>query len=92
MKIQITKISNQHLLNRIKYFEKKMFSRPEEMIYIGDSDYAEGAVESENRQNEMIAEVIEAHLKYMKKEAKKRNLNLISPKRAKSERSNRIGL
>ena len=74
MKKEITKISNQHLLNRIKYFEKKMFSRPEEMIYIGDSDYAEQAVESENKHNERIADAIESHLKYMKREAQKRQL------------------
>ena len=74
--MKITKITDEHLINRIKYFEKVLANRPDEEYYMGDSDYAQDAVDQENRHNENMAEDIEAHIKYMKSEARKRGLSL----------------
>jgi len=74
MKVKITQITDEHLLNRIRFFEKKLKEAPAPSIYMGNSDYAEDAVEQENRYNESITEVIKSHITYMKREAKKRGL------------------
>jgi len=76
--MKITQISDEHLLNRIRYFERFLATKPIPEVYIGDSEYAEAAVEEENRRNDDMADKISAHIAYMKKEAKRRNL--ISPK------------
>lgn len=71
---RITKITDQHLLNRIAYFERMLSEYPGYQAYMGDSEYAEQAVEEENRQNEELYKQVEAHIKYLKSEAKKRGL------------------
>ena len=68
----ITKITNQHLINRIAYFEKMLNNAPGEQFYMGNSKYAEDAVEQENKHNEMLAEKIKGHIAYMKSELRKR--------------------
>ena len=74
--MKITQITNQHLINRIKYFGRLLETKPEPSVYMGMSDYGDDWVEQENRQNEIMAEDIMAHIKYMKKEARKRGLAL----------------
>ncbi|GAG90641.1 unnamed protein product, partial [marine sediment metagenome] len=69
-------ITNQHLINRIKYFERMLANRPSEFIYIGESYYAEDAVNSENAHNEELAENIEAHIWEMKEELKDRKIEI----------------
>ena len=71
--MNIQKITNEHLMNRIKFFEKKLSNKPT-AIYIGDSPHAELAVEEENEYNKKIAEKIRLHINEIKKEAKKRKL------------------
>ncbi len=73
-KIKLSEIGDNHLINRIKYFKRMLENRPSEAIYMGDSVYAEDAVEAENNRNEMMAEGITKHLGLMEKEAKKRKL------------------
>ena len=68
----ITKISDQHLINRIKYFERMLDEKPSEQTYMGESFYAEQAVESENTHNELEAEKIKNHIKYMRSELNQR--------------------
>lgn len=76
LKIFLKKISNQHLINRIKYFERKLANRPSEMVYIGDSVYAEDCVDMENAHNEALAENIKTHILQMKEEAKERKIKI----------------
>ena len=53
--IMIMKIKSlQHAINRKNYLERFLKSRPQEAVYIGDSFYAEQAVEQENRHNEFL--------------------------------------
>ena len=70
--MKITKITKQHLINRIAYFERMLANNPGEQYYMGNSDAAEDAVECENMHNEMLAEKIKGHIRYMKKELKGR--------------------
>lgn len=66
--IKIKQMTKEHLENRIAFFERKLENKPQEQHYIGDSDYAEDAVDQENRNNERIAKDIVKHIKKMKKE------------------------
>ena len=75
--MKITEITDEHLLNRIRYFERMLFEKPQEQVYIGDSEYAESAVEQENRFNDDMEDKIRSHVAYMKKEAKNRKLSLL---------------
>lgn len=68
----LTKFTNLHLFNRLKYFRKKLSNMPSEFIYVGDSVYAEDAVEAENAHNEALAEDIKIHIEDMEEEIKKR--------------------
>ena len=59
MKIQ----SKQHAINRKKYLERILASRPSEAYYVGDSDVGEDWVEMENRHNEQTEEWIKKEIK-----------------------------
>lgn len=72
--MKITQITNEHLLNRIKYFERKLNNAPLYQFYMGDSEFAEDAVDQENRYNEELFESIKNHIIYMKKIAKQRGI------------------
>jgi len=74
IKLRLTKISDIHLLNRINYFKRKLAHMPSEAVYVGDSVYAEDAVDRENTHNEVLAINIRAHIKEMEHEAKARKL------------------
>lgn len=65
-------MTNQHLINRIKFFKRKLVDMPSEMVYMGDSDAAEDAVNAENTHNEVLAEDIREHITDMKRELNKR--------------------
>ena len=65
--MKITQITGKHLLNRIDYFERVLAEKPPYYAYVGDSEYAEQSVESENAHNDEMAEAIEKHIKYMKR-------------------------
>ena len=52
--VDLTKFTDSHLTNRLKYFERMLANRPSEMIYMGNSDAAEDAVESEKAKIEGI--------------------------------------
>ncbi len=71
--MNIAQITDSHLINRIKFFEKRLGTRPHH-VYIGISDYASDAVDMENETNDEIEAVLRAHVLIMKTEAKKRNL------------------
>jgi len=68
----LTKMTDTHLQNRLKYFRKMLADDPGEQYYMGNSDYAEDAVESENAQNEALAEDIKIHIIDLKEEINKR--------------------
>ena len=68
----LTKFTNRHLSNRLKYFKRMLANRPSEFIYMGDSDYAEDAVEAENAHNEALAEDIKIHIGDIEEEIKRR--------------------
>ena len=79
--VDLTKFTDSHLTNRLKYFERMLADNPGEQYYMGDSDAAENAVECENTHNEILAEEIEEHINELKEEINKRkggNLNVRS--------------
>lgn len=65
--MKVTEMTKQHLVNRIAFFERKLADAPGEQHYMGNSVYAEDAVEQENRHNEILTEKIIGHIKYMKR-------------------------
>ena len=68
----LTKFTDEHLNNRLKYFERMLTDRPGEMIYTDDSDYAEDTVEAENAHNDDLAEDIKVHVMDLKEEINNR--------------------
>ena len=74
----LTKMTDTHLYNRLKYFERMLANKPSEMVYMGNSEYAEDAVESENAHNEDLAEDIEIHIIDLKEEIIRRKEELCS--------------
>ena len=56
--------------NRIAYLEHFLFTRPPEQVYMGDSEYAESAVEQENQQNELLAEEAQGEIVRLKDKLK----------------------
>lgn len=72
--MKVTKMTKEHLTNRIAYFKRRLANNPGEQYYMGNSDAAEDTVECENAHNEALAEKIKGHIKYMKKELKRRLL------------------
>ena len=68
----LTQFTNLHLSNRLKYFKRRLADRPSEFIYMGDSVYAEDAVEAENAHNEALAEDIKIHIEDIEEEVKRR--------------------
>ena len=74
--MDLSKITNQHLINKIKFYRRMLLNKPSPQHYTGNSDYAEDAVECENTHYEVLAEKIEEHICDLKKEAKKRKLEV----------------
>ena len=50
----------------IKRLEDFLKTKPVEQVYMGESDYAESAVEEENRINSEIEEKVKQRIKYLK--------------------------
>ena len=71
-RIKLSEIEDNHLTNRIKYFKRMLARRPSEMVYVGDSVYAEDCVDMENTHNEALAEDIKEHIQKMEEEKEKR--------------------
>ena len=70
--MDLNKLTDSHLANRLKYFERMLADNPGEQYYMGDSDAAEDAVESENNHNEILAEEITEHIEELKEELENR--------------------
>jgi len=64
-----------HIKNRIKYLKLFLESMPDEQYYMGESDYAEQAVDSENAHNMLLQKEIETEIKRLEKKLKKFKLN-----------------
>lgn len=73
--LKIKDMQTSHIQNCVRMLEKKLASRPPEQYYMGDSDYAEDAVESENRHNEWLSELIESKIEQFEEELKRRQNN-----------------
>lgn len=74
--MKLREMTNHHIVNAIRYWKRELECQPQEAYYMGDSEYAESAVECENRHNRELAENISNLIKRLVKEAKKRKLNL----------------
>lgn len=61
-------MSDSHLQNAIKLQERRLSEKPDYMIYIGDADMAEMAVDQENAHNDRLADEIEQSIIDMKAE------------------------
>lgn len=76
--MRIVDMTDQHLINAKKYWERILDNAPDEQYYMGESEYAEQAVENENRHNEDIVILIDNRIRKINREIKKRGLNEIS--------------
>jgi 2-keto-3-deoxy-L-rhamnonate aldolase RhmA len=54
----------------IKRLEDFLKTKPVEQVYMGESDYADSAVEEENRINNEIEEKVKQRIKYLKSKLK----------------------
>jgi hypothetical protein len=71
-KLKVREMETSHIENCIKMLKRLLDTRPPEQVYMGESDYAEEAVEQENRINEDRAEAIESTIDSFKRELKMR--------------------
>ena len=74
--IPIKDMTNSHLLNTIKFLTKKINNYPGYQCYMGDSVYAEDAVERDNEINEEHRKECFLMCDEMKKEARTRRIHL----------------
>lgn len=70
--IEIKHMTDTHLANAIRFIERKIDSYPGYQTYVGNSEYAEDAVEAENRANEEHLYDLQFYLKEMKAEQRRR--------------------
>lgn len=73
-KLRVVDMETSHIKNCIRMLEKKLEDDPGEQYYTGDSDYAEDAVEQENRANREIREKIDEALSSFKEELRYRKM------------------
>ncbi len=71
-KLKIREMTESHILNCIKMLERLLATKPEPSVYMGDSEYAEQAVELENQANDDKAEIIQSRINSFKRELKRR--------------------
>ncbi len=77
-KIKLIDMTDQHLENTIKMVGRQIDSYPGEQSYMGDSDFGEDAVESENRINaDRLERLMKAHVSLSRE--KSRRLPKLSP-------------
>jgi hypothetical protein len=70
--IAVEDMAISHIKNCIKMFEKMLKEDPGDQVYMGDSDFAADAVESENRINEETRENIHRWIDRLEDELKHR--------------------
>ena len=75
--IDIRSMSDSHLQNAIGMLERVIASYPGVQVYVGDSEFAESAVEQENRDNRLLLTQRTAALQLMKKELASRNTHYL---------------
>ena len=71
-KIKISKMEDSHLENTIKMLRRKIRELPPDSYYIGNSYYAEDAVEAENRAKELYEEELSLWIDRLREEQKMR--------------------
>lgn len=71
-RIPYSKLGDSHLANIIRQVTNLVESYPGDQVYMGDSEYGEEAVESENRINQELLEKRQATLEALKSEQAKR--------------------
>ena len=72
--MKLKQMTNQHLLNAIRYWKRQLACQPDEQVYIGDSEYAEKSVELENEHNRELAKDIANLIGRLETEASNRGL------------------
>lgn len=69
----VRELQYSHLINIIKMLERTLDARPVYIPYMGDSEYAEDAVESEEMHNEALAQDIVEKLNVLRAEKRRRD-------------------
>ena len=72
-KMKITEMTDQHLRNRIKFFERRLLEKPA-LESPGDGSLVDDWVHCEIMHNERVEEDILKHIENMKTELKERNI------------------
>lgn len=67
-------MTDRHVLNAIRYWERQLSVYPGEQYYIGDSEFAEACVEADNKYNEDLKNETSRLINRLKREAKKRKI------------------
>lgn len=70
--MDISDMEDSHIINSINMLKRRLKTKPCRQVYGGNSDYAEMAVEEENRVNDNIAEDIEDIIWHLKDEQTRR--------------------
>lgn len=73
--IDIKDMSDSHLKNAIAFIERDIAEYPGEMVYTGESEFAEQAVESENEHNRERLERLNKSVNTLKAELLTRQPN-----------------
>lgn len=71
-RLNIRDMQTSHIRNCIRMLERQLSQRPAYMPYMGDSDYADDWVESEERHNEQLAEDIQESMQHFERELRRR--------------------
>lgn len=67
-KLKLSEMTDTHIANCIALLGRSLAQRPPEQHYMGDSDFAEDAVEAENRHNERLAASLEKAIEIFRTE------------------------
>lgn len=70
----IKDMTNSHIMNAIKYWQRVLKTKPEREVYCWISDYWNDMVESENRMNDEIEDEVKQTITKLEIEARKRAL------------------
>lgn len=76
--IKIKDMDDDHIRNCIKLIDKIISTYPGEQVYMGDSEYAEMAVEQENAHNEWLLGAYEDKKFRLECELERRNENKLA--------------
>lgn len=72
-KMLLSEMTESHIRNCIAMLRRELTKKPDTSVYVGDSEYAEQAVESENRINNEIAEQLVESINELNRELARRN-------------------